>query len=215
VTDLTTQADINAKVFKRLEAIDIRHWAEIGGKPEDVNVYFFKRDSNKTKAQLYNGGKGGANNQVVCERCKKKGHKARDCRSKAPVANRNPGQPSSKVTVKCFNCNKLGHKAADCRSKQRSQKRGRENENKDPNSKKKKYRANSHSKDSKANVARLRDNEENELYADNADEEEMVDQDTTIPGDDENIRLHVTVLQSSQSNGDHDPKKVGCLIYIG
>ena len=209
VTDLTTQADINAKVFKRLEAIDTRHWSETGGKPEDIKVNFFKRDNQKTKAQLYNGG-----GQIVCERCKKKGHKARDCRSKAPVSNRNQATASK---VKCFNCDKIGHKAADCRLKKTSKngkrKRGREFENQEPNQrdsdqKPKQKKHHGQRKVSRAHVARQQNNEGNEDYTDNADGEDVINQDATIPDDDENIRLHVTVLQSSQSaaTGDHDPK---------
>ena len=74
---------------------------------EVMNINRGQRNKNGWRNNPHNGR---GRNTGICYACGKKGHFARDCRSK---------QANNKEQRKCYNCNRVGHLAKDCRSAKR------------------------------------------------------------------------------------------------
>jgi hypothetical protein len=55
-----------------------------------------------------------------CFKCKKKGHKAHECRSQGGAENKNKASngKQKKIRGKCFNCGREGHRSVDCWAKE-------------------------------------------------------------------------------------------------
>ena len=107
---------------------DVRVWVQehkpksSGAAAQLADDYIQARQVDSVASTLNGVNRSGTPKQIVCRKCKQRGHKARDCKagigdttSPPPPKLERPKQDLKDIT--CFTCEKKGHYAANCPSK--------------------------------------------------------------------------------------------------